>query len=41
MRKLIGFGTILGSLAFAIGCSDDDGKTVTPTVDAGTPTVVL
>jgi hypothetical protein len=39
MRKLIGFGTILGSLAFAIGCSDDDGKTVVPTVDAGTPVV--
>jgi hypothetical protein len=39
MRKLIGFGTILGSLAFAIGCSDDDGKTVVPTLDAGTPAV--
>ncbi len=39
MRKLIGFGTILGTLAFAAGCSDDSGKTVTPSVDAGTPVV--
>ena len=40
MRKLIGFGTILGTLAFAIGCSDDNGKSVTVTVDAGTTPVV-
>jgi hypothetical protein len=39
MRKLIGFGTILGTLAFAAGCSDDSGKTVTPSTDAGTPVV--
>lgn len=37
MRKLIGFGTILGTLAFAAGCSDDSGKSVTPSTDAGTP----
>ena len=39
MRKLLGFGSVLGTIVFAVGCSDDTGKTVVTTVDAGTPGV--